>query len=264
MVFVLLATLMCSSFGAVLATNAGSDGSQGSGISLEEFCHLYAQYMSNGDAAEYERIYSQLTSTEITVTVSPTVPYANDKAVSQPELSDKITASTQTTRGANYWIVSATASPYMYDTNGNLIGYVNNVQNIVGSPNSNHVKLVTTGWSINPLYPNNRTKDIAGEALTNGSFGGNLRTGPIEVAGVYTDQPGWDNFLIVQYYIGSWQCLPAQKVTGTSSSQQTLTYGGITAKFTNISVSCMTMPPGTAGTPVMKNSIFVDAAGATS
>jgi len=103
----------------------------------------------------------------------------------------------------------------------------------------------------------------AGEALTNANMG-YLATAPIDVAGVYTDQSGWDNYLIVSYLISTstskWDYLQPQKVTYTSP--HTYSFGNIDIKFANVSVLCTTMYPGNANTPVMKNSIFIDAVGA--
>jgi len=210
---------------------------------LEAFCRQYAQYKSNGDATECERIYNELTSTEITVTVRPTV------------LSG--TGDIQTNRAANFWVWAAAASPVMYDyPHVNIIGYVLDVGNMIGAPNSKYTKLVTTDWDGNLKNP------IAGEALTNANMG-YLATGPIEVVGAYTDQPSWDNYLIACYLnSGSttqWTYLPAQKV---NSTLQTYSYGNFTTKFANVSISCTSMYPGLAGTPVQKNSIFFDAVGA--
>jgi len=51
-VFALVGAMICSSFGAVLATSDISNDKQRP-VSFEEFCQMYATYVSNGDAAEY-------------------------------------------------------------------------------------------------------------------------------------------------------------------------------------------------------------------
>ncbi|MCL2291616.1 MAG: hypothetical protein FWC30_00895 [Candidatus Bathyarchaeota archaeon] len=252
-----MTTLMFSSFGAVLATtNTGLGESQGSGISLEEFIHLYAQYKSNGDAAEYKRIYSQLTSTDVTLEIRPGtgVPAAdNDDVTPQPIVtSEKMSVGTQTTR-ANYWVTSATSSPQMKDIYGAVVGTVTNIGNMIGTPDSKYVKLETTSWNKNYSNP------LPGEALTNGNFGRTC-TGSLEVRNVYTDKPMWDNYMVIQYYYGgTWTYLAATKVKDISPMDYVYVFS---ASFSAISVSCMSMAPTPISAPVLQNSVLFDAVGA--
>jgi hypothetical protein len=76
-VFALVATIVCSSFGAVLATSVVSNGSQRP-VSFEEFCQMYAMYVSNGDAAEYERMYKMMISAGLTTSVPVDIPVASE------------------------------------------------------------------------------------------------------------------------------------------------------------------------------------------
>jgi hypothetical protein len=77
LVFALVAALVCSSFGAVLATSDVSNGSQRP-VSFEEFCQMYAMYVSNGDAAEYERMYKMMISAGLTTGVPVDIPVASE------------------------------------------------------------------------------------------------------------------------------------------------------------------------------------------
>ncbi len=97
------------------------EDSQGSGISLDEFCHLYAQYMSNGDEAEYKRIYNELTENEVTVIPDTVSPATDVEKLQSTSLSAKTPTGTQTTR-ASYYLTSVRASPPFKDINGNVIG----------------------------------------------------------------------------------------------------------------------------------------------
>jgi hypothetical protein len=248
----LLMTLLGSSFGAVLATNTVSDNSQGSGIGFEEFCHLFAMYKSNGDTAEYEKIYNALISTEVIV-----VPAA-DRTVAQPVwLSEKSSAGTQITRANNY-LGFINASPDMYTKPGGvLIGYVTNVVNMLGTPDNKYAQLVTTGWYMDPLFPNDYSKAIAGEAITNGAFTGTY-SNAIIVRNVYTDKTSWDNYFVVQrYYNGVWTYIAASQVKNTLPMDYIF---GNTAQVANVSVTCVTMPPPyPTGQSMLLNSVFVDA-----
>lgn len=80
LVFAFVVAMVCSSFGAVLATSDVSNGSQRP-VSFEEFCQMYAMYVSNGDAAEYERMYKMMISAGLTTGVPVDIPVASEPPV---------------------------------------------------------------------------------------------------------------------------------------------------------------------------------------
>lgn len=80
LVFAFVVAMVCSSFGAVLATSDVSNGSQ-CPVSFEEFCQMYAMYVSNGDVAEYERMYKMMISAGLTTGVPVDIPVASEPPV---------------------------------------------------------------------------------------------------------------------------------------------------------------------------------------
>jgi hypothetical protein len=189
-VFVLFATLLYSNFGAVLATTGSAD-LQGSGMSGEEFAELFARYASQGNETEYERIIGELTGT--TTGVQVVITYDTDPSNSgevwqYTTPSGKVSAGTQTNRGVVGWITSVVASPPMYDIYGSLIGIVYNEANLIGTADSKYALLETTGWSPHPLFPNDVSKRIAGEAITNGALG-NFYYNAVINTRAYTNKP---------------------------------------------------------------------------
>lgn len=77
LVFAFVAAMVCSSFGAVLATSDISNDSQRP-VSFEEFCQMYATYVSKGDAAAYERMYNVMISAGLTKGVPVDIPVASE------------------------------------------------------------------------------------------------------------------------------------------------------------------------------------------
>jgi len=250
-VLVLLTTLICSSFGVVLATNTTIPDGAGSGVTFEEFVHMYAQYYSFGDKAEYERIYNTLISAGLTtgVPVSESlapaphaiVPTADGGwALQSAASSERASTGAQTTR-ANYWATSLVSSP------PTSYGWVNNPGYSIGSPDSYCAELVTTGYS----------GTFAGEAILNLHFGSGARTGQIEVY-ARTPNATANNYFVVQYYYsGAWNYLGTGQVTSSSITMFPFPTGALE----RVSVTCTTMPPYGAGTPVLQNYVNVDAVG---
>jgi hypothetical protein len=237
-VFVLVAALMYSNFGAALANN-NLDDTQNSGLSIEEYARIYARYVSDGDEGEYERILSQLTAfDQVTITFD--------------QGSDKVSTDIQPTILRGNYIISAVASPPMYDKSGNLIGIVQNIGNLDGAPDGKYTHLQTTGWS------NDDNDPYSGEAITNGDLWG-WYTGSIRTK-VYTDQPSWDNYLIAAYSTASgWVYLPIMKITVGSSNPITITYSYTSTAFNHISFTCCTPAASPKPySPLVRNSIYVD------
>jgi hypothetical protein len=81
LVFALVATMFCSSYVVVLGASATSNDSERSPVSFEEFCQMYAMYVSNGDVAEYERMYNVMISAGLTTGVPVDIPVASEPPV---------------------------------------------------------------------------------------------------------------------------------------------------------------------------------------
>jgi hypothetical protein len=79
-VFALVAALFCSSFVTVLEASDVSNDSQRP-VSFEDFCQMYARYVSKGDAAEYERMYNVMISAGLTTGVPVDIPIASEPPV---------------------------------------------------------------------------------------------------------------------------------------------------------------------------------------
>ncbi len=209
LVFAFVAAMVCSSFGAVLATSDVSNGSQGP-VSFEEFCQMYATYVSNGDAAEYERMYKMMISAGLTKGVPVDIPVASKPshaivptadggwALQTTELNGRVSAGIQKIRTNYYWtsVVSSPATQW---------GWVNNPGYSLGSPDGACTGLNTVGYNGN----------FAGEAILNGAFGRTC-AGPIEVW-ARSLQSG-DNYFVVQYQLnwGTWTYLGVGQTTSTS------------------------------------------------
>lgn len=206
-VFALVGAMVCSSFGAVLATSDISNDTQRP-VSFEEFCQMYATYASKGDAAEYERMYKMMISAGLTTGVPVDIPVASEPshaivptadggwALQTTELNERVSADAQTTRGNYYW-TSEVHSP------ATQWGWVTNPGYSLGSPDGATAGLNTVGYD----------GSFAGEALLNGDFGRTC-TGPIEVW-ARSLQSG-DNYFVVWYQSnGVWTFLGTGQTTST-------------------------------------------------
>ncbi|MDG6223314.1 MAG: hypothetical protein IAX21_03405 [Candidatus Bathyarchaeota archaeon] len=78
--FVLVAAMVCNSYVAILSASATSNDSERP-VSFEEFCQMYAMYVSNGDATEYERMNKVMISAGLTTGVPVDIPIASEPPV---------------------------------------------------------------------------------------------------------------------------------------------------------------------------------------
>lgn len=251
--FVLVAAMVCNSFVAVLATSDFSNDSQRP-VSFEEFCQMYAMYISNGDADEYERMYKVMISAGLTKGVPTDIPVASESshavvptadggwALQTTELNERASAGTQTTLANYYWESEVPSPPTQY-------GWVTMDSYSIGSPNGACAGLHTVGC----------TDDFAGEAILNGDFG-RICTGPIEVW-ARSLQAG-DNYFVVwsQLSGGAWDYIGAGQTTSTSIHKFSFPTNN---QFDRSSVNCCTMPPPyPPGSHMLINHVGVDAVGA--
>jgi hypothetical protein len=248
-VLILLATMVAINVETVFASST-------KGMTLDDFIFRFAQYKSNGNATEANRIINEMTASE---QIKQDKIAATNGAILQPADSSSQVSSgpdsiTSTTGWMSYVI---NHSPPTYDSQtGYMVGCIQNWNNLAGqNPDSNYALLWTNGWNENYNNPEGGEAFAFG-AVWNGQSG--WMNGNIYIY-AYNGVPSWQNYVIVSYYDGStWHYLtPNYQVPNTSPAW---VYMGYTStQFTQIAVECWTPPPYPIYySPLIMNYVFID------
>lgn len=215
-------------------------------MSLHEYMTRFAEYKSNGNTTEYDRILSEMLESEkINAEMSGCTHVTTNSGGVMP-------------LAPTGWMSYVTSySPPTYDQNGNIVGFIQNWNNISGqNPDGNYALLWINSWDGIKRTPAHGGEAFASGAVWNGQTG--WLNGYISIY-AYTSIPSWDNYVIISVYDGStWHYLsPEHQVHNTSPTWVYMGYTSI--QFTQIAVECWTPPPYPIPySPLIKNYVFID------
>ena len=226
-------------------------------MSYHEFVVRFAEYKSNGNATEYERILNEMLAAE---QVKQNKIASTNGTILQPsESSSQVATDTDSITLSTGWVSYVTSySPPTYDQNGNTVGLIQNWDNIAGqNPDGNYALLWTNGWDGIQRIPAHGGEAFASGAVWNGQSG--WMTGSIWVY-AYNGAPSWDNYVIVSYYDGSsWHYFSPESDDIPNTSPAWVYIGSTTTQFTQVAVECWTPPPyPTYYSPLTRNYVYID------
>jgi hypothetical protein len=247
----ILAIVLLMSIG--LETAYATSAIQDSSVTLPDFLLRWAEKISNGNASELARRTNQIIQQE---KINKDRIASTNGAVLN--LSMKGVSSVNSL--SYYPPYYATITNIYYNSPDTIdivtqevVGHIDNPDALENTADNNFAWLKTTGWNENNNWPE------GGEAFGVGSMTGYWACGDVYIT-AKTDQPSWDNYVIVSIYVTgyeAWYYLGWERVTSTSPSD---VYIGTTyASFSDVAIECWTPPPYPQYyEPLMMNSVYVD------